>query len=66
MIKALLFSLCTAIGFSATVCAQISDFQTTDFRKADSIAALYPKHSLSDLSSIDGFAITLKTIISFT
>lgn len=35
---------------SASLRAQITDFRDTDFRKADSVAALYPNHSLKDLS----------------
>jgi transglutaminase/protease-like cytokinesis protein 3 len=38
------------ITFSAA--AQIQDFVSTDFRNADSIAHLYPKHSLQDLKSL--------------
>ncbi len=32
--------------------AQLSDFESTNFNKADSIAALYPKHSLSNLREL--------------
>ncbi|MDH5368348.1 MAG: hypothetical protein OEW67_15325 [Cyclobacteriaceae bacterium] len=32
--------------------AQISDFSSYDFSKADSVSALYPKHSISNLSEL--------------
>jgi transglutaminase/protease-like cytokinesis protein 3 len=32
--------------------AQITDFHNTDFKKADSVAALYPKHSLKDIRAL--------------
>jgi hypothetical protein len=37
---------------SVSLQAQILDFQGTDFEKADSMAALYPNHSLSDLRAL--------------
>jgi transglutaminase/protease-like cytokinesis protein 3 len=41
-----------AIVFSSTVLGQISDFPDTDFCKADSVAELYPAHSLEDLKGL--------------
>jgi hypothetical protein len=47
-------AFCFLVFFSSCVHAQISDFRQTDFKEADSIAALYPKHSLKDLRSLVG------------
>ncbi len=46
--KFLVLSLIT-LSTTSALKAQISDFEATDFSKADSMASLYPKHSLSDL-----------------
>ncbi len=47
---------------SASLQAQLADFNEINFSKADSIAALYPKHSLRDLKSLaDKLTIPLST-----
>lgn len=38
--------------FSTRLEAQLTDFESADFRKADSVAALYPHHSLDDLKEL--------------
>jgi hypothetical protein len=48
MIRASLLACAIMFG-SLTLFAQISDFNDADFQKADSIAALYPHHSMVDL-----------------
>ncbi len=48
MIQASLLACAIMLG-SLNLFAQISDFNDADFRKADSIAALHPRHSLVDL-----------------
>jgi hypothetical protein len=48
MIKASLLACAIMLG-SLNLFAQISDFNDADFRKADSIAGLYPHHTLIDL-----------------
>ncbi len=40
------------IVISSLLHAQVEDFKDTDFNKADSIARLYPKHSLKDLKHL--------------
>lgn len=49
MIKASLLVCAIMVG-SLNLSAQISDFPDADFRKADSVAALYPHHALTDLA----------------
>lgn len=46
----MLFLVCVIL--SGSLEAQRSDFRDTDFACADSIAALYPKHSLHDLKGL--------------
>jgi Transglutaminase-like superfamily len=47
---------------SASLHAQLADFHGIDFSKADSVARLYPKHSLRDLKSLaDKLTIPLST-----
>jgi len=41
-----------SLNLSFCVCAQISDFANTDFRMADSIAAVYAGHSLGDIRGL--------------
>lgn len=53
MLKASLTFLIVVLLF-VRLPAQISDFAGTDFRKADSIAAMYAGHSLKDLKSLAG------------
>jgi hypothetical protein len=48
MIRASLLACAIMFG-SLKLFAQVSDFNDADFQKADSIAALYPHHSLVDL-----------------
>jgi transglutaminase/protease-like cytokinesis protein 3 len=48
--SALLVLVTLACG--SAVCAQISDFQGTDFSKADSVAELYAAHPLKDLKGL--------------
>lgn len=45
-------TFCIVVIFSMQLCAQRTDFACTDFRNADSIAARYPQHSLTDLKSL--------------
>lgn len=47
-LKLLVFVLC----FSVRLEAQIPAFQARDFHKADSVAALYPRHSLVNLKNL--------------
>ncbi|WP_276372217.1 transglutaminase domain-containing protein [Chryseolinea sp. H1M3-3] len=50
------------IAYSFTLSAQVQDFSEADFSKADSIAALYPQHSLQDLPLLaDKLTRTLPT-----
>lgn len=42
------------IGLSNVTHGQLHDFNNTDFNRADSVAALYPKHALKDLKSLAG------------
>lgn len=49
MKKLFCFLFFVLVDFSVGVQAQVSAFQSTDFEKADSIAALYSNHSLNDL-----------------
>lgn len=51
MIKASLLA-CVIVFMSLNLFAQISDFNDADFEKADSVAALYPHHPLTDLRSL--------------
>jgi hypothetical protein len=53
MIRASLL-VCAIMFGPLTLFAQISDFNDADFQKADSIAALYPHHSLVDLKILSG------------
>ncbi|MBL0739857.1 transglutaminase domain-containing protein [Chryseolinea lacunae] len=51
--KAPVFLLCIVlVSVGVVLKAQVSDFAHVDFRKADSVAALYPNHSLHDLRSL--------------
>ncbi len=50
------------VNFSASLYAQQVDFETTDFKTADSVAALYPGHSLRNLKILaDKLTIPLST-----
>src|SRR5690606_29505371 len=49
LVKRLGFLLFALVFLSLRLPAQSTGFENHDFTKADSIAALYPKHSLADL-----------------
>jgi len=62
------FNMRTSLLFSAvlfcttSLYAQVEDFSGVDFKKADSIAGLYPGHALSDLKLLsDKLTTTLST-----
>lgn len=45
---------CAVLLCTTSVHAQVEDFANTDFRKADSVARLYPNHSLHNLKVLSG------------
>jgi transglutaminase/protease-like cytokinesis protein 3 len=47
-----LIVLFAMLMLSASLLAQLADFTTIHFKKADSVAALYPNHSLRDLQKL--------------
>lgn len=47
--RVLIILFCAVLICATSLHAQVEDFANTDFRKADSIARLYPNHSLHDL-----------------
>jgi hypothetical protein len=51
-VKEVIFSLCMLITCPSFVVGQVSDFNKVDFARADSVALLYPHHSLKDLRSL--------------
>jgi len=60
--KSLSFAFIAIFGLCTLLQAQIADFHDTDFSKADSVAALYPGHSLSDLNALASkLTLTLPT-----
>jgi hypothetical protein len=50
--RTVVVGLCFLLGFSLRLPAQLPGFQARDFHRADSVAALYPEHSLTDLKSL--------------
>jgi transglutaminase/protease-like cytokinesis protein 3 len=60
--RSLSFAAIAIFGACTFLRAQISDFHNADFRRADSIAALYPGHSLYHLKSLaDKLTLPLPT-----
>ena len=51
-IKALVSTLFVCLLSASSVLAQVEDFASTNFRKADSIAQLYPHYSLRDIRGL--------------
>jgi transglutaminase/protease-like cytokinesis protein 3 len=52
LVKAAALAFCAALTCATGLHAQTEDFADTDFKKADSIAQLYPNHSLQDLKQL--------------
>jgi transglutaminase/protease-like cytokinesis protein 3 len=56
------FTFCIGVILSASVFGQVTDFKFTDFKKADSVAALYPNYSLKNLKMLaDKLTTPLRT-----
>jgi transglutaminase/protease-like cytokinesis protein 3 len=51
-VKAPAWMCCLLLLISASLPAQLADFDNVDFEKADSVAALYPHHSLKNLNAL--------------
>lgn len=45
---------CAALAGTTRLYAQVEDFKNINFRKADSVARVYPNHSLQDLKLLSG------------
>ena len=50
--RAFVMGLYFLLGLAVRLPAQLPDFKGRDFHRADSVAALYPGHSLADLKSL--------------
>lgn len=63
LVRILIFSLLVILFFSIKLQAQTASFGKNDFAKADSVAELYPNHSLKNLKSLSDKLTTLSTDI---